>query len=107
MSDTTGSGGVIQVAADDEDHEDTWSSSVLEATKARSDAPLREWAFRGAGLARIRWGSTGAFTRCTRILGKHMSADKAARICATWHHEATGQWPGARGRRKPKKDDAQ
>lgn len=94
MSDTTGNGGVSNVVHDDGDAAQTFQSAVLEATKARSDAPLRRWAFTGEGRARIRWGTPGDFTRCHTILSRHMSPKQAARICATWHHEATGEWPG-------------
>jgi hypothetical protein len=86
MSDTSGSGGAF-------------TSEVL--AKARDNGALHHYWTRGAGAARIRWGTPGDFDRCVRHL---MDADKVAdepranRICAKWHHDVTGEWPGDHGR---------
>lgn len=54
------------------------------------------WKF-GIGAAKIRWGSDGDFTRCTRHLAKHVGLARSKRICAQWHHDMTGIWPGHHG----------
>lgn len=44
---------------------------------------------------RARFGSPGDFDRCRLFLGTHgVTGDKADRICASAHHEVTGEWPG-------------
>lgn len=48
----------------------------------------------GKGALKIRWGTPGDFTRCERELDKHVGSERAKRICATWHNEMTGVWPG-------------
>lgn len=48
----------------------------------------------GAGSLKILWGAPGDFTRCVRHLEKHVA--NAEGICATWHHEVVGYWPGDR-----------
>lgn len=62
--------------------------------KARNDGELRHYWQRGEGAARIRWGTPGDFTRCVRHVGKHVTPEQAKRICAQWHHDVTGMWPG-------------
>ena len=47
----------------------------------------------GAGAAKIRWNTPGDFTRCVRLLDKHMPG-RAEGYCANLHHDATGTWPG-------------
>lgn len=54
------------------------------------------WKF-GKGAIKIRWGTPGDWTRCNRHLVKYVGPERAARICATWHHEMTGLWPGHHG----------
>lgn len=48
----------------------------------------------GKGAAKIRWGTPGDWTRCYRHISKHVANERAKRICAQWHHDMTGQWPG-------------
>lgn len=55
---------------------------------------LEEYWKRGEGALKIRWGTSGDFTRCQRHLRKHVGAERANRICATWHHQMNGYWPG-------------
>ncbi|MFF2650596.1 NUDIX hydrolase [Streptomyces sp. NPDC058045] len=55
---------------------------------------LEEYWKRGAGAARIRWGTPGDWTRCHRFLIKHVGDERARRICSEWHHDVTGLWPG-------------
>lgn len=50
------------------------------------------------GYAKIRWGTNGDFTRCTRQLRKYISPVFLYRTCAEWHHDALGYWPGELGK---------
>lgn len=44
---------------------------------------------------RARWGTPGDFSRCHAFLvGEGVGDEKANRICSSWHHAATGKWPG-------------
>ena len=58
----------------------------------------RFWKF-GRGALRIRWGTPGDWTRCHRQLIEHVGDNRARRICAQWHMEMTGMWPGDRRNR--------
>lgn len=46
---------------------------------------------RGEGAAKIRWGTDGSFSRCTRALAGKVRDPKG--LCAELHKEATGEWP--------------
>jgi len=52
------------------------------------------------GYAKIAWGTPGDFDRCRVEVGSEIaenSPDKTRflnQICAQWHHDATGFWPG-------------
>lgn len=46
------------------------------------------------GSAKIRWGTPGDFTRCHAHLADKVGDERAKRICAQWHHDTTGLWPG-------------
>lgn len=54
---------------------------------------------RGEGALKIRWGTPGDFTRCVRELDEHVGPERARRICAQWHFEQNGFWPGSRQNR--------
>ena len=49
---------------------------------------------RGEGAVKIGWGTPGDFTRCVHHVGKYVLDEQAKRICAQWHHDVTGLWPG-------------
>ncbi len=54
---------------------------------------------RKAVAKRAIWGTPGDFTRCKAfLLSKGVAEGKANRICADWHHENTGIYPGDKGR---------
>jgi hypothetical protein len=52
------------------------------------------------GYAKIGWGTAGDFNRCRLEVGEEIaenSPDKTQylnQICAQWHHDALGFWPG-------------
>jgi hypothetical protein len=59
---------------------------------------LHKYWTKGKGAAKIRWGSGGDFTRCTRQLKKYITPTFLNRTCAEWHHDALGYWPGELGK---------
>lgn len=73
------------------------------ASKGRGNAStLKRYWGQGRGAAKIRWGSPGDYTRCTKQLHKYLGA-RAKGYCARLHRERTGVWPGDRrnvGRRR-------
>lgn len=49
---------------------------------------------RGAGAAKIRWGTDGAYDRCVRALGAKLPARYDLHgMCANLEKAATGHWP--------------
>lgn len=64
----------------------------------RDDRPLRNYWLRGRGAARIRWGTPGDFTRCVRLLRGKVRDPRG--LCAEYHFEANGFWPGDRRNRR-------
>ena len=55
----------------------------------------RYWTSPGQpGFAKIRWGQPGDFNRCRRQLGKYITPGFLSQVCAQWHHDAIGIWPG-------------
>jgi hypothetical protein len=52
------------------------------------------------GYAKINWGTPGDFNRCRVEIGEEIGENNPAtlrflnQICAQWHHDATGFWPG-------------
>lgn len=75
---------------------------MADTTPGDRNALERYWKY-GEGAIKIRWGTDGDWTRCHRHLIKHVGDTRARRICAQWHFEMSGFWPGDR-RNKPGKD---
>ena len=52
------------------------------------------------GYAKIGWGKGGDFARCKALVGEKIAANSPEdlihlnEICARWHHDALGIWPG-------------
>lgn len=68
------------------------------------DQLKRYWTQPGnPGWIKIRWGTPGDWTRCHRHLRDKVGDARARRICAQWHFELNGFWPGDR-RNRPDKD---
>ncbi|MEJ2886166.1 hypothetical protein [Actinomycetospora aeridis] len=58
-------------------------------------AQLRRSYVSGKVAARIGWGSSGDFRRCTAQAAKHgVPARMRKGMCARLHRAATGKWPG-------------
>lgn len=60
---------------------------------------LRHYWTVGPGGLKIRWGTGGDWTRCVRLLSKHLGP-RAKGYCALRHKEMTGMWPGDRRNRE-------
>lgn len=56
------------------------------------DRQLREYWVHGEGALKVRWPEKGSFGRCVAQLGKYVKDPEG--LCAEYHHEATGMWPG-------------
>lgn len=64
-------------------------------TNPEETQTLRTYWTRGAGAAKIRWGTDGDFNRCRRQLAKYVpNPDYLAGTCANLHYVALGVWPG-------------
>jgi uncharacterized short protein YbdD (DUF466 family) len=61
---------------------------------ASSGERLKRYWQHGAGAMKILWGVPGDFDRCVHHIGKHVDPEEAKRICAQWHHDVLGKWPG-------------
>lgn len=73
-------------------------------TNPRETSRLHRYWTKGPGAAKIRWGSPGDWTRCTRLVGAKIAQNSPGKlrfikqICARWHHDALGYWPGDLGK---------
>jgi hypothetical protein len=65
---------------------------LMDLREAQGDTNLRAYWLHGKGAAKIRWGTPGDFTRCVRQLSKYVTDPDG--LCAEYHHDATGMWPG-------------
>lgn len=59
------------------------------------------WTRKGEeGYAKIAWGTGGDFNRCRTLVGEKIAENSPEdlrfinEICARWHHDALGIWPG-------------
>lgn len=60
-------------------------------------ARIRRYWLKGAGAAKIAWGTPGDFRRCRSQLRKYIANPKWLNgACANLHYEANGYWPGDR-----------
>jgi hypothetical protein len=65
---------------------------MVDSPRPGSDRALRQYWVRGEGAAKINWLAEGSFGRCVTQLGKYVRDPEG--LCAEYHHEATGKWPG-------------
>jgi hypothetical protein len=56
---------------------------------------LRNYWVRGKGSSKIRWGTSGDYTRCVRLLRKYVGTG-APGLCQVWHKVANGYYTGDR-----------
>src|SRR5690606_16146000 len=55
---------------------------------------LRDYWVRGAGAAKIGWGTPGDFNRCRTLLAEYVKPQHLSGYCANRHKDALGIWPG-------------
>lgn len=86
------------------------AASEVEAQESRratrSDAALRRYWLVGPGSLKIRWNTPGDWTRCVRLLRRHVRDPKG--LCSVYHRQRTGVYPGDRrnvGRRNASAPD--
>lgn len=54
----------------------------------------------GEGAQKVKWGVPGDFNRCRTLVGEKIAKNSPEdmrflnQICARWHHDAKGIWPG-------------
>lgn len=70
------------------------SAGGLDRNRGNAERLRRYWT-RGAGAAKIRWGTPGDWKRCVRYLSKYMGT-RAKGYCQLRHKEATGVYTGSR-----------
>lgn len=64
-------------------------------TNPKETQQLRRYWTKGAGAAKIAWGTPGDFNRCRAQLAKYVTnPDWLAGTCANLHKVALGVWPG-------------
>lgn len=67
-------------------------------THPTATARIRRYWVRGAGAAKIGWGTPGDFDRCRTQLAKYVqNPEWLAGLCSNMHKEALGVWPGQEG----------
>jgi hypothetical protein len=84
---------------EDESYEDGQDHIMSLANLAGAETLKAYWQ-RGKGAAKIRWGMPGDYMRCVRHIDKYVTNEQAHRICAQWHHDVLGKWPGQEGKKK-------
>lgn len=60
---------------------------------------LRNYWVRGPGALKIVWNTPGDFSRCVVNLTPYVRDPKG--LCAEYHKDATGIYPGAHGGKNP------
>lgn len=69
-------------------------------THPRETSRLHTYWTKGAGAAKVRWGTPGDFTRAKALIGEKIAANSPDKmrflnqIIAQWHFDALGYWPG-------------
>ena len=77
---------------------ETYKRGTGWVTHPKETKTLHDYWTKGKGAAKIRWGTGGDFTRCTKQLRKYIEPRFLNRTCAEWHHDALGYWPGELGK---------
>lgn len=72
-------------------------------TNPEATRRLHNYWVRGEGAAKIRWGEPNDFYRCRTEVGEEIGESSPEKlrfinqICAQWHKDALGVWPGQEG----------
>lgn len=86
-------------ATDPADAEQTVTAAGgADRNRGNAEELRRYWTV-GEGGAKIRWDTGGDWTRCVRLLSKHLGP-RAKGYCALRHKEMTGMWPGDKKNRE-------
>ena len=67
----------------------------LDRNRGNAENLRRYWTIGKGGVIKIRWNTSGDWTRCYRNLKKYMGP-RAKGYCSLRHKEMTGMWPGDR-----------
>lgn len=79
---------------DIQDRESVTAAGTNPPATTRMPGDLKSYWARGEGAAKIRWGTSGDFDRCTRQLVRYLPTHMVKGACANLHRLATGSWPG-------------
>lgn len=91
--------GGIEPPSEPENAEQTVTAAGgADRNRGNAETLRRYWTV-GPGGLKIRWGTGGDWTRCVRLLSKHLGP-RAKGYCALRHHEMTGMWPGDKKNRE-------
>lgn len=85
---------VAPEADDDLGMRRAWAVYRLTGCRLQFANDIADYWKHGKGAAKIRWGTPGDFGRCKKHLTKHVGSERAARMCAQWHKDINGFWPG-------------
>jgi hypothetical protein len=77
---------------EDQTEQPVTAAGGLDQNRGNAETLRHYWTV-GPGGLKIRWGTGGDWTRCVRLLSKHLGP-RAKGYCALRHHEMTGMWPG-------------
>lgn len=100
MESTTTEGEPVPTATDEETEPAQTITAAGGADRNSGNAEkLRRYWTVGEGGAKIRWDTGGDWTRCVRLLSKHLG-NRAKGYCALRHKEMTGVWPGDKKNRE-------
>ena len=69
------------------------SAVTASALSIRNAEKLKNYWLSGEGSSKIKWKSSGSWTRCVENLSKYMG-ENSAQYCAYMHKVATGNWVG-------------
>lgn len=89
LQSAVGDGSILEIKAAGLGYVDTDPDPSPKPSAAR----LRRYWTRGAGAAKIGWGTPGDWRRCVRNLRKHVGAG-AEGLCNVYHRSAVGAPPG-------------
>lgn len=88
----------ITVVSDADDDLELTAAGGLDRNRGGAEKLRHYWTV-GPGGLKIRWNTGGDWTRCVRLLSKHLGP-RAKGYCALRHKEMTGMWPGDRRNRE-------
>ncbi|TXH09707.1 MAG: hypothetical protein E6R04_07325 [Spirochaetes bacterium] len=81
-----------------EEDESVVAAGGLDKNRGNAEDLRRYWTV-GPGGLKIRWKTGGDWTRCVKLLSKHLGP-RAKGYCALRHKEMNGVWPGDRKNRE-------